>query len=161
MRCNECRDKLPQYSLGVLGASEVAAIQEHLAECPDCRAELEAFERLDEVMTPAAQVAPERDLWPGVAERLQPRRAPVFEWLMPQWSRAWVGAAVAAAVVLMLVVGGLLYNARTPVIESSGEMLAAGYQKEQIIAEWSQPLADDAALGLMLADLEAREGEVW
>ena len=60
-----------------------------------------------------------------------------------------------------LVVGGLLYNARTPVIESSGEMLAAGYQKEQIIAEWSQPLADDAALGLMLADLEAREGEVW
>ncbi|MDQ3413017.1 MAG: anti-sigma factor, partial [Chloroflexota bacterium] len=37
MNCEQVRDQLAAYSLGSLGVDEQAAIERHLAGCPDCR----------------------------------------------------------------------------------------------------------------------------
>jgi len=157
VRCKECRDNLPQHSLGVLSEREQSRMREHLADCPDCRAELAAFERLDALIAPTEQMTPERDLWAGVARRMQPRRASLLDWLVPRWQPA----LAAAAVIMVLVVGGVMFSVQPPAVTTGSETLAADYQEQQVIAEWSQPLADDAALGLMLASIDVEEGEVW
>lgn len=152
MRCEECRDKLARYGLGAAPAEE-AAVRAHLAECAQCRAQLEAYERLGELLAPVERVRPERDLWPGVAIRLQPRRASVFAHLAQRWQPT----LAAAAVLLAVAVGAVLYRNQPPAVNPGSELLAAGYQEQQIVAEWSQPLADDAALGLMFASLDTGE----
>ena len=157
MRCNECRDNLPEYSLDTLDEAQALAMREHLIACADCRAELAAFERLDELMAPVEQVSPDRDLWGGVSARIKPRQVAVApKWFAPRWQQAMA----AAAVVLALAVGGLMMQEKAPAFAPGSEMLAADYQEQQVIAEWSQPLADDASLGLMLASISVGESEL-
>jgi anti-sigma factor RsiW len=64
-------DRLSEYVDGDLDARERAALEEHLADCAECRA------LVDELRTVAARAralvdaAPERDLWPAIAPRLE------------------------------------------------------------------------------------------
>ncbi len=156
MRCSECRDNLPQYSLDTLDETQALAMREHLLACADCRAELAAFERLDELMAPVEQVSPDRDLWTGVSARIKPRHV-----VAPNWfAQRWQPALAAAAVILALAVGGVMMNGKAPALAPGSEMLAADYQEQQVIAEWSQPLADDASLGLMLASISVGESDL-
>ena len=156
MRCNECRDNLPEYSLDTLDEAQALAMREHLIACEDCRAELAAFERLDELMAPVERVSPDRDLWAGVSARIKLRKTVAPAWFVPRWQQAMA----AAAVVLALAVGGLMMHSKAPALAPGSEMLAADYQEQQVIAEWSQPLADDASLGLMLASINVGESEL-
>ncbi len=156
MRCEECRDNLAEYSLDALDDAQAVSMREHLLACVDCRAELAAFERLDELLTPVEEARPETNLWAGVSARIAPRQSVAPRW----WSLHWQPALAAAAVLVMLVMGGLMMSAKTPVLTAGSTMLAADYQEQQVIAEWSQPLADDASLGLMLASIDLGEGEL-
>jgi anti-sigma factor RsiW len=68
-------ERLSEYLDGGLSAGERAAVALHLAECSECAGLLE---ELRAVVTEAAAlpaVSPARDLWPGIAGRLKPRRA--------------------------------------------------------------------------------------
>ncbi|HUS79856.1 MAG TPA: zf-HC2 domain-containing protein [Armatimonadota bacterium] len=155
MRCKLVRDNLPHYSLGVVDDATRAAMAEHLAGCERCRAEQAAFERLDAMLEPARPMTPDRDLWPGVAERLGPRRVWLPDWVFAHWQPA----VAAATVMLALTVGGLVLHGRSPVVAPGSEMLASTWQEQQVVAEWSQPLADDAALGLIYASLQPEEAK--
>lgn len=156
MNCDECRANLPEYGLDTLDEAQALAMREHLIACADCRAELAAFERLDELMAPVEHVSADRDLWAGVSARMKPRQTAAPRWFAPRWQLA----LAAAAVILALAVGGVMMNGKTPALTPGSEMLAADYQEQQVIAEWSQPLADDASLGLMLASISVGEGDL-
>ncbi len=71
--------------------------------------------------------------------------------------------ALAGGVALLVIILGLAWMAlRPPATEPSSESLASEYQQQQIIAQWEQPLADDAALGMMFASLgNGEEGARW
>ncbi|MET0554406.1 MAG: zf-HC2 domain-containing protein [Vicinamibacteria bacterium] len=80
------------------GALDEAAFQEtelHLAGCADCAAE---HRMLRELLARAAalpsHVAPPRDLWPGIAERLAPRRTSASRWTMGLAAAAALAVAV-------------------------------------------------------------------
>ena len=155
MRCKQVRDKLEQYELGALNEVETATIAEHLAECAECRAEVEALRRTAELLTPMEPALPTHDLWPGIRERLRPRRSWAWGALAPHWQ-----PALAGGIVLLVIISGLTWLAlRPPAIEPSSELLASEYQQQQIIAQWEQPLADDAALGMMFVSLGSAEEE--
>ena len=88
-------DRLDDYVDGELSEAEFQEVELHLAGCADCAAE-HAF--LRELLASAASlpksVAPARDLWPGIAERLHRRTAPPSYWL--------AGMAAAAALLVAL-----------------------------------------------------------
>jgi len=114
-------DRLDDFVGGDLPEHERAAVQAHLDACGDCRLEAESLAALmEEVAHLPAGIAPDRDLWSGIAGRLQPRGEggdadeggqrkvdatviPLFP--RPQRNPRWLQAA--AAVVLMAASSGV------------------------------------------------------
>lgn len=63
--------QIDDYIDGVLTKTDVAAIENHLRLCESCRAEFDRMKRLRERTDALPRsIRPERDLWPGVIERL-------------------------------------------------------------------------------------------
>ena len=48
--CGECREKLSDYQLGFTNERENAIIEKHLKDCPECRAELEELEAVENML---------------------------------------------------------------------------------------------------------------
>jgi predicted anti-sigma-YlaC factor YlaD len=148
VRCQHVTDRLAEYDLDALQEHERAAIAEHLQACAACRAELQALRRTAALLEPLQAQAPPRDLWPAVRRRMTPRRAGLWQALAIRWRPALAAAAA------LLAVFGVWLTLRGPVVQPSADVLASDLQEQQIMAQWSQPLADDAALGIMLVGLE-------
>jgi anti-sigma factor RsiW len=96
MSCQDVLDLLDDVVDGTAGPEERAAVLAHLSSCAACAAE----ERLARALREQGRrlpssLAPPRDLWPEVAERIAAERSPRARWL--------VGLATAAAVVMGLV----------------------------------------------------------
>jgi len=151
VRCARVRENLTEYQFGLLDESASREVRAHLDECADCREELAALERLDALMEPAEQFEAPRNMWAGIQSRMKPRRS--------AWWRVWYESpkpALAMAAAMLLAVGGLWLGLRGgPSDVQSYEVLGSDYQEQQIVAQWSQPLADDAALGVMFASLNS------
>lgn len=103
MRCEEVRTHLDDYVDGALDGTQRDALAAHLAECAAC-SEIEGSLRalLDEARALPSDVEPERDLWPGIAARLE---GTVVEFAGPRRRArrlAVLPYAVAVAVVLAL-----------------------------------------------------------
>ncbi|MFO7897463.1 MAG: zf-HC2 domain-containing protein [Planctomycetota bacterium] len=102
MTCAEIRHLLDEYVDGELSAEREAAVDRHLAECPTCRAELEAVERTAELV----RSLPREPAPPGLAEAVaarvrrsarRRRRAAALRWI-------GVGGWLAAAATLIVVI---------------------------------------------------------
>ena len=75
-------------------------VANHVAECPDCAAELERLRALAEALRSLPDAPAGRDLWPELRARIVKRRRDA--------RNAWVGGAVAAASVAAVLVAGVL-----------------------------------------------------
>ena len=103
--CTKIRETLPELALGIADGEQCALALEHIAQCPDCRRELEQLSSLaDELIT----LAPQREPPPGFENRVldrldvrQPRRRPARRRLFRLAFAAAV-PAVAAATALAL-----------------------------------------------------------
>jgi hypothetical protein len=101
-RCEETRELLPELALGVADGEDRGTALQHLAECPECRMELE---KLSDVADELALLAPHREAPVGFESR-------VLASVLPQpprrrrWRRAGFvlapAAAAAAAVAITL-----------------------------------------------------------
>jgi hypothetical protein len=108
-------ERLSEYVDGLLEPDARAALDEHLAGCAECRDVLADLRRVTERARALEDRPPERDLWPGVAERIG--ATPATPGLRPGSVRrpAWLRRRVsftmpqlaAAAVVLMVLTGAL------------------------------------------------------
>jgi hypothetical protein len=97
--------ELDAYLDGTLSATEVAAIDAHLAGCAECRAMVAAARRLRaETHALPREIQPARDLWAGIAPRLAPRATPTP--VRSGWPLSPTG--LAAAALLLIVAGGAL-----------------------------------------------------
>jgi len=152
-KCDRIRRELAYYAIGALGGRSRRRVEAHLRACPSCRAELVALERTGALLE---KVGPESapDDWhmvKGTIEAAQlHRRAPRLRW----------GWAMGAAALLILVVGALVWRpiVKTPaptivsITQADDEMRAS--LEGHLAAVWAAPLADEAAVGLRMADLE-------
>ncbi len=66
-------DRLSEYLDDELNAAEAAELSAHLADCPRCAAELEQLRAVRSAARSLGDVAPSRDLWPGIAEAVAAR----------------------------------------------------------------------------------------
>ena len=159
---------LPWYLTGRLETREHDAVEAHLAQCPECRAELET-ERQWQLLQPGhgAQVDVE-DGWARMRARLggdaapRPAAAPAprrRRWLPPAWqasprlpARAWaapalLSAALAAAIVVTL---------RPAVVVGDYHALAAPAQAGATAVVRFHPDATEAQIRHGLTDSGAR-----
>lgn len=149
MTCDEVDGRLDDYVDGSLPEGEFQEVELHLASCAACR---EQERRLRLILAQAhalpREVAPPRDLWAGVRERIEAGRG----WRPPGW--ATVGFAAAAALVAAVGVTLLRSSpepasvtpvATTPARLDPGSIGAAEQEYEQ------------AATALMAALQERRE----
>lgn len=91
-------DRLAAFEAGEGSADERAAVAAHLRECESCRQELSWLVELrGQVARLPQQVAPVRDLWQGIAPRLETTIVP-----LPQRRRFRPMMLAAAAVFLLL-----------------------------------------------------------
>jgi anti-sigma factor RsiW len=104
MTCREIDDRLDDYVDGTLPEGEFQEVELHLASCEACRKTERGLRRiLAEAASLPRQKSPERDLWPGIEERLRSR---------PRVS--WTFLAAAAAVALAVAGALFLAKDRTP-----------------------------------------------
>jgi anti-sigma factor RsiW len=106
-------DRLSEYLDGGMRPKERAALEAHLASCPDCA---RALAELSAVVARAGRLparAPAADLWPGIASRLEPRRAPrSFGAMLGGWRVSFtVPQLAAAALALTLLSSGTMWLA--------------------------------------------------
>jgi hypothetical protein len=107
-RCHEIRELAAELALGIADGEDRARVLEHLADCPDCRREVESFSAVaDELLALAPEQEPPLGFELRVLRSLEPPR--------PRRRHAARRLALVAAVVLVAVgatAGALLYSFR-------------------------------------------------
>jgi len=98
-------EQLSAYLDGELNELDRARAEAHLAECGECRAELEALRRVVRRAATLDDRPPEHDLWAGIAERIATPDTSDVVPLAPRRRRITftVPQLAAAAVVLMAI----------------------------------------------------------
>ncbi|MDX1800275.1 MAG: zf-HC2 domain-containing protein [Marinobacter sp.] len=116
MLCHECQAQFIAYLNQTMTAPERADLERHLDDCGDCRARLS---RERSFLHALKQAAPVPEPSQGFEARVLAAAIPGQR--RQSWSSPWVGAAVAAALILGVVLGaGLFASApRTPVVTSN------------------------------------------
>jgi Putative zinc-finger len=92
-RCEETRDVLAELALGVADGEERGRALQHLAECPECRAELE---KLSDVADELALLAPHREVPVGFESRVLSQVLPPPKPRRRRWPRLVLAPAAAA-----------------------------------------------------------------
>jgi Putative zinc-finger len=96
-RCEETRELLADLALGIADGAERARVLEHVADCPDCRRELERLSAVaDELLVLAPEQEPPLGFEVSVLRNIHPREER-RGWLL---RRLAVVGAVAAAVAI-------------------------------------------------------------
>lgn len=127
MDCRECQNLLAAYVAGDLPADRSAMCDEHLASCPDCRAELACYRRVTDALAGAPALQPSIEESAALARALDeavpaPAAVQRAQFEAATGSAAFTVASVAAFFVVALTLGaqslGLLDLARlaSPVV---------------------------------------------
>ena len=162
MNCQEFTLRLDDFVDGTLSEAERTAAAGHRDRCPACRA---AEARLSALLAHAASLpsalAPEHDLWPGIAARIEKRNVlrGVFGGAgRLRWPRLGALAAAAAAlVVVSSVVTAVLVARRAPSPAPSGATASVTTASLQLAPARG---TYEAARAQLLAALAARRGSL-
>ena len=164
MNCQRCRELFPEAIGEELDPRLAGEFRKHLADCADCRRELELLRRTASVLKTA---------WPeeAVPEPLtfgRPGRAAVAGGFGFGWSRpprlAWLGLAAAACLVVCLGTLSIL-NARLQIGQGSFT-LAFGPEMPPPVIRQTVPSGDSATLvearvGRLLDRMAGQLEETW
>jgi hypothetical protein len=161
MNCDEVRDELSAYALGILEPDEHRAIEHHLESCAECRAALRPFVHVVDALAFAPDAAPPRNevrarLLAAVQTPVPASTPPVTAMatdaprdrsvlVMPRWA-VWPAAAAAvlliAGVAILAVLFAQARNERNDA-RSAERVLAAYLSAGGQITKLSVPPASD------------------
>jgi len=154
--CDEVLRQLDDFVDGRLGPEASDAVAAHLTGCPACQAVVERTRRvLDAAAALPAEVAPARDLWPGIAARLHGEVASLAD---HRRGRRWPLAAAAALVIAAAGIALLRWPAppapgRPGAVGVSAASLASDTELAAALAEYQR-----AAMALRTALARRAEG---
>lgn len=140
MRCTQVRRHLSAYQDGALDEAQRDAVGEHLAQCPECATRLAELQRAWQ----ALEVCEPAETAPGFTAAVMRRlgeKLPRPAWQAPRW-------AVAAALILCLVCGGLVGHyqpAASPVPAGTQIALAVDASQQLGIEAFAPSPADTVA----------------
>jgi anti-sigma-K factor RskA len=141
---DEVSEMLAIYSLDALPADEAALVEQHLADCPRCQADLASLHEVAGLLAGSAGSPPE-ELWGRIASKLSepgtsPPPAPVRAIGTSRRPRAWRVAAIGLVAALLAVLGVLSYrvvnlNNRVGELQSALAQHGAGQQVALALAD--------------------------
>jgi anti-sigma factor RsiW len=154
--CDRIREQLSLYAVGGLSRRARSGIERHLRSCPACASELTALARTGDLLGAIAPRSAPAALLESVRREILARpRPPAGTRLRRTWRLALATAALA-----VLVVGGIFLRPHQP----SAPPVATAFEptdddtpaamEAHLAAQWSTPLADEAAVGLRMIDEE-------
>lgn len=143
--------RLSEYLDGDLSADERTALEAHLPGCAVCTRTLDGLRLVVARAARLEPLAPERDLWSGIAERIgaEPARAKI---LRPAWrERMWsftLPQLAAAGVLLALLSGGVVWMALSQrpgaAPAPGGGSIASAPAADAVVAGYELPQYDKA-----------------
>jgi anti-sigma factor RsiW len=92
--------RLSDYIDAALPGGERSEVERHLAGCASCRDVLEELRAVTQAARSLGPLEPPRDLWPGVAERLDARSPRTGGAGFSPFGRGWLAAAAVALIAL-------------------------------------------------------------
>ena len=163
MTCQELDERLDEWVDGELPEAAAAEVEAHLASCALCQ---ERERRLRQVLAHAASlprsVTPPRDLWPGIARRVERERS--WAWASGSWS-PW---ALAAAATVVVGLAAALWTGRPPAAVRTVEIPVAtpearllalpGVVSDPVLAAAEREYEE--AANALLEALQKRQSEV-
>jgi len=127
MKCDRCQEQFTDYLEGALPAPRREQVAAHLAQCPDCAGELEAFRRTVAALRGLEAVAPPANLLSRINRAVAAQAQPA----QPRFRVSWqhLGAAAAAAALVVGFVAVFSYQRIGPVSERFSGQPAGTVQK--------------------------------
>jgi anti-sigma factor RsiW len=116
MSCDPIRAKLDAYADESCSPQELALIEAHLRDCPDCAAEaLGRVQQKRMVRAAGMRFEPSPELRLKIEKSIRKKPTPLWGWLWPDrtraWTRAWApGLALAAGALFLAVVSTALWT---------------------------------------------------
>ncbi len=151
MNCEQIHERLDDFVAATLNENDEATLARHLAECPACAAEERGLRSLlDQAAELPREMIPARDLWPGIAARLE-RRGKLLSSQPRATPLAWLATAAAVVIAVSATLttreGGIIPAPQTPrlVPASLGTqgVLAAEHDYEQAAATLMRAIEQD------------------
>lgn len=124
MTCAEFDDALSDYLEETLDATSRDRVDAHLAGCLRCSAIVRDVNMIRSEAASLPELAPSRDLWKGISERIEPAVLPFGGRATRELGRRWVPVAAAAAAALMIATAGVTYLATTRSLRSTPARVA-------------------------------------
>jgi anti-sigma factor ChrR (cupin superfamily) len=101
LTCAECDELFPDYFEGELDAARSAMVDAHASSCARCQGLIRDIRAISQSAASLSDLAPSRDLWKGIEERIQPAVVPIGQRREGiHVSRRLLGIAAAALVVI-------------------------------------------------------------
>lgn len=134
MTCDRIDELLPAWIEDDLGPAAREAVSTHLGECLRCAAIVRDITAIRRDAAQLPELAPSRDLWAGIADRIETPVVAISERrpAIPQ-RRTWQVAA--AAVVLMAATSAVTWTIATSGIGTGAAVVAAAPDEQLPIAE--------------------------
>lgn len=145
-QCERYRESIQDLADGSIGAIRRAELQQHLDECPSCRALAGDLRVIHDTAASLRELAPPDGVWLQIAGRLRQEGRAAAPPAPPRTHR--YGAALAIAAALLLAVGGSLYLLLriTPDVPPAGTIATAPAQGNAAQQDAVQGIADEIAL---------------
>jgi len=162
MAHHEIEELLGAYALDAVDPEEARLVEEHLAECPRCRAEVAEHREVAALLTSGSTEPVPDGVWDRIAADLGDTPPPVpIEVAFGQREakrtvarnrpvRALAGLAAAAVILVVALMAGVLVNQRSQIDDLEGEVAGASEQ-DSVLALLEAP-------GTQVVSLHSEDG---
>jgi len=123
MTCARVDSILLDYLEETIDDATRAAVDEHVASCVRCTSLLRDIDSIRSEAERLPELAPSRDLWEGIAARIEPTVVPLGRSQQDR-TRRWIPAAAAAAAALVIATAGITYYATSRSLRPSTQRVA-------------------------------------
>lgn len=136
MRCDQVRNSLTAYSLGVLDRSS-SAVEQHMESCESCRRELALLTGVAALVERChPPITSRRDLWPSISSQLSARRSRAWHGLFGMALRpAAIGLGALAALWIGLALGA--HDGPQPIQGAPAVSSVALSGDDALLARWA------------------------
>ena len=124
MTCAEVDGMLLDYLEETLDSTARANVDQHVASCVRCMAIMRDIGAIRAEAAQLPDLAPSRDLWKGISERIAPSVLPLSVPARPTAPRRWIPLAAAAAAALVIGTAGVTYLATSRWLAASSQVAA-------------------------------------